>query len=353
MIEQHRHTVNGVEVDVITMTDGAWKAVLTNLGARLIELHVPDESGTSADVVLQRSSLTEMATDDNYFGATAGRYANRIEAGRFDLDGRTVQLSLNEGGNHLHGGTTGFDRHLWQTRVSDEGDTVTFSRTSHDGEEGYPGNLRTEVSYTLAPPALDITIRASTDAPTLANVVNHAYFNVAGHDSGTVLDHLVQIHSSFYTPVDDELLATGEIRTVEQTPFDFRTATPIGGRLHDVSNAAAGRSTDEPAGYDHNWVLDGRGMREVFQVTDPATRRRLTMSTNQPGLQFYVGGYLKGVTAKAPLETYPAFAGFTLETQTFPGSPNHAHFPAARLDPGQTYLNSVRLEFSTAPADTI
>jgi aldose 1-epimerase len=349
VIEQRAETVNGEQIDVITMTDGAWKAVFTNLGARLIELHVPDENGDTVDVVLQRSSLSEMATDDNYFGATAGRYANRIRAGRFDLDGTTVQLSVNEGDNHLHGGTTGFDRHVWQTRIGDEDNTVAFTRTSPDGEEGYPGNLHTEVTYTLAPPALDIAIRATTDAPTVANIVNHSYFNVAGHGAGTVLDHLVRINGSFYTPVDDELLATGEIRSVDQTPFDFRTPTPVGDRLHDVSNAAAGRTTDDVAGYDHNWVLDGTGMREVFEVTDPTTGRRLTMSTNRPGLQVYVGGYLKGVTAKAPLDAYPAFAGLTLETQTFPGSPNHAHFPSSRLEPGQTYVNSVHLEFSTAP----
>ncbi len=348
MIEQHTETVDGAEVGVLTLTNGAWKAVLTNLGARLTELHVPDENDTTVDVVLQRASLAEMASDDNYFGSTAGRYANRIDAGRFDLDGTTFQLSRNEGGNHLHGGAVGFDRHLWQTGIADTGDSVTFTRTSSDGEEGYPGNLNIEVTYTLAPPALEVTIRARTDAPTVANIVNHSYFNVAGHDSGTVLDHLVQVHGSFYTPVDDELLATGEILSVDQTPFDLRTPTAVGARLQEVINAAAGRSTEEPAGYDHNWVLDGTGMRKVFQVTDPVTRRRLTMATNQPGLQLYVGGYLKGVTAKAPLDAYPAFAGLTLETQTFPGSPNHAHFPSARLDPGQTYLNSVRLEFSTA-----
>ncbi len=347
MIEQHTDTVDGQVVDVVTLTSGAWKAVLTNVGARLTELHVPDDDANTVDVVLQRSSLAEMATDDNYFGSTAGRYANRIAAGRFDLDGTPVQLPLNEGGNHLHGGFTGFDQHLWTTRTDDTDDSVTFSRTSPDGEEGYPGALHTDVTYTLAPPSLGITIRATTDAPTIANIVNHTYVNIAGHDSGTVLDHLVRIDSAFYTPVDEELLATGEILTVDQTPFDFRTPSAIGARLRDVSNAGAGRSTDEPAGYDHNWVLSGTGMREVFQVTDPKTGRRMTLSTNQPGLQFYVGGYLKGVTAKAPLDTYPAFAGFTLETQTFPGSPNHAHFPSARLDPGETYLNSVRLEFSS------
>ncbi|MTD58522.1 aldose epimerase family protein [Amycolatopsis pithecellobii] len=347
MIEHRTESFDGTDVDLVTIHNGPWKAVVTNLGARLTELHVPGRNGETADVVLQRPTLKEMAHDDNYFGATAGRYANRIRNGRFTLDGAEVRLGINEGQNHLHGGITGFDRFRWQTHVDHQMDSVRFSRISPDGEEGFPGNLDTRVTYTLAPPALLIEIRATADASTIANIVNHAYFNLGGHDSGTVLDHVVRMRSSFYTPVDDELLATGEVRTVEATPFDFRTATPIGARLDQIHNGAAGRQTDRSAGYDHNFVLDGTGMREVFEATDPASGRRLILSTDQPGLQFYTGGYLHGVTAKPPLEAYPAHAGFTLETQTFPDSPNFAHFPSPRLDPGQTYQNSIRLEFAT------
>ena len=347
MIERSTRSVDGTDVDIIVITNGALKAVVTSLGARLLELHVPDRSGQTADVVLQRSTMEEMATDDNYFGATAGRYANRIANGRFMLDGQQVQLTANEGRNHLHGGTEGFDRRVWETHLDEHTDSVRFTRTSPDGEEGYPGNLSTEVTYTLLAPALEIEIRATTDAPTIANIVNHAYFNLGGHDSGTILDHVVQVNSSYYTPVDEELLATGEILTVEGTPFDFREPTTIGARVDEVENAAAGRETQASAGYDHNLVLDGVGIRAVFVAIDPLSGRKLTLSTNQPGLQFYTGGYTEGVSAKMPLTSYPAYAGFTLETQTFPGSPQHAHFPSPRLDPSQTYLNSIRLEFGT------
>ncbi|WP_103340779.1 aldose epimerase family protein [Amycolatopsis sp. CA-126428] len=347
MIEHSTRTVDGTEVDVVVLSEGPWRAVLTNLGARLVELHVPDKSGRTADVVLQRPTLEEMAHDENYFGATAGRYANRIKEGQFVLAGAGVQLSLNEGKNHLHGGIRGFDQHVWRTHLDRDANSVRFSRMSRDGEEGYAGNLDTHVTYTLVPPVLRIGIRATTDAATIANIVNHAYFNLGGHDSGTILDHVVRIRSSFYTPVDDELLATGEVRAVDGTAFDFRTPTAIGARLAEVDNAAAGREVTDSAGYDHNFVLDGEGMREVFEATDPRSGRRLTLSSNQPGLQFYTGGYLRGVSAKAPLEVYPAYAGFTLETQTFPGAPNHPHFPSARLEPGESYVNSIELRFGT------
>lgn len=337
--------VDGIDVQLITLSHGAYRAVLTDLGARLLELHVPGRDGTTADIVLQRSSLAEIAHDDNYMGSTAGRYANRIRAGRFDIDGAPVQLSLNEGANHLHGGVRGFDQKMWAAQTSKDSE-VTFWRVSPDGEEGYPGTLVTSVTYRLSDGALDIDIEATTDAPTVANIVHHSYFNLAGHDAGTVLDQVLEVRGSHYLPVDDELLPTGEIRAVAGTPFDFREPTPIGKNIAEVDNSGAGRPTGDIVGYDHNWVLDGSGMRPVVVATDPASGRRLTMSTNQPGVQLYVGGYLSGVTGKAPVTTYPAFAGFTLETQTFPDAVNHANFPSAALYPGQTYHNAVRFDFS-------
>jgi aldose 1-epimerase len=337
--------VDGIEVQLITLTRGAYRAVVTDLGARLLELHVPGRDGTTADIVLQRSSLAEIAHDDNYMGSTAGRYANRIRAGRLEIDGTPVQLSLNEGANHLHGGVRGFDQKLWSAHTSKESE-VTFWRVSPDGEEGYPGTLVTSVTYRLSDSALEIDIEATTDAPTVANIVHHSYFNLAGHDGGTVLDQVLQVRASHYLPVDEELLPTGEIRAVAGTPFDFREPTPIGKNIAEVDNSGAGRPTGDVVGYDHNWVLDGIGMRPVVVATDPASGRRLTMSTNQPGVQLYVGGYLAGVTGKAPVSTYPAFAGFTLETQTFPDAVNHSHFPSAALYPGQTYRNAVRFDFS-------
>ena len=338
--------VNGVEIDVVTLESGTHKAVLTNLGARLLELHVPDRDGNLADVVLQRATYEEIATDDNYMGSTAGRYANRIRNGLLPIGAQTVQLSINEGENHLHGGLRGFDRKLWSTQYGTAGDEVTFWHVSPDGDEGYPGTLTCSVTYRLDGHALSIDIRATTDALTVANIVHHSYFNLAGHDSGTILEHVLQMQSGYYTPVDDDLLTTGEVLSVAGTPFDFRTPTPIGKNIADVTHSGAGRVSDAGVGYDHNWVLDGSGMREAVYLSDPASGRRLTMSTNQAGVQLYVGGYLEGVSAKNGGGTYPAFAGLTLETQVFPDSPNHAHFPQAQLTPGQTYLNSVRFEFA-------
>jgi aldose 1-epimerase len=348
VIENKAVQVKDLEVDLITLSSGTCRAVLTNLGARLVELHVPDKDGNLTDVVLQRPTLEDMSTDDNYMGSTAGRYANRIRNGKLLIDGEPVQLSINEGSNHLHGGLRGFDRYVWSTELAEDGSAVTFWRVSPNGEEGYPGTLTTSATYRLIDSTLAIDIRATTDAATVVNIVHHSYFNLGGHDSGTVLDHVLEMRSSYYVPVDDDLLPSGEVLAVDGTPFDFRTPTPIGKNIAAVHHSGAGRVTDSGVGYDHNWVLDSVGMREVLAVTDPKSGRRLTLSTNQPGVQLYVGGYLDGVTGKAPVDRYKAFAGFTLETQTFPDAVNHSHFPRAELRPGESYLNSMRLNFSTS-----
>lgn len=347
MIEKRTVQVKGLEVHVITLSNDTCKAVLTDLGARLVELHVPDQDGNLADIVLQRPTLEDISTDENYMGSTAGRYANRVRGGKLMIDGKPVQLSINEGNNHLHGGLRGFDRNIWSVEPGADGSEVTFWRISPNGEEGYPGTLTTSVTYRLQGSALNIGIRATTDTATVVNIVHHSYFNLAGHDSGTILDHLLEMRSSFYTPVDDDLLPTGEVLAVDGTPFDFRTPTPIGKNIAQVNHSGAGRMTESGVGYDHNWVLEGVGMREVVYITDPTSGRRLTMSTNQPGVQLYVGGYLDGVTGKSPVGAYKAFAGLTLETQTFPDAVNHSHFPQAELRPGETYLNTVRFDFST------
>lgn len=348
MIESTTVDVEGRTATVITISNEHCRAVLTDLGARLRELHVPDRDGVLTDVVLGRATLAEAASDPNYMGSTAGRYANRIRGGRFVVDGEVHQVTLNEGGNHLHGGRIGFDRHQWDIHLDPTKDEVRFTLVSPAGDEGYPGELSTQVVYRLTGSVLDIEIEATTDRSTVVNIVHHSYFNLAGAASGSVLEHLLQVNSSFYTPVDDELLPTGEVLAVEGTPFDFRSPTPIGKRLSEVSHSGAGRLTDDRgAGYDHNWVLAGTGMREVATVEDPSSGRRLTLATNQPGAQIYVGGYLAGVSAKAPLDHYDAFAGFTLETQTFPDAVNQSHFPQPILRPGETYRNAMRLSFST------
>ena len=346
-VEAQAVKVKGLEVDVITLSNDTCRAAFTNLGARLIEWYVPDNDGRLADIVLQRPSFEDMATDDHYMGATVGRYANRIGLGQLHIDDMPVQLSVNEGSNHLHGGQRGFDRRLWSTEISADGCGVTFWRISPSGEEDYPGTLTTSVTYCLDGTALAIDIRAITDAATIVNISHHSYFNLGGHESGSVLDHLAEIRSSFYVPVDDELLPTGDVLAVDNTPFDFRRPRPIGKDMPTVAHSG-GHSGDGhlagSVGYDHNWALEGSGMREVVVLTDPVSCRHLRMSTNQPGLQLYVGGYLDGVTGKPPAGEYQAYAGVALEAQTFPDAVNHSHFPQATLYPGQTYLNRIRFD---------
>lgn len=343
-------SIRSVDADypatIVELRSDTCRAVLTDLGARLLEMHVPDRNGDLADVVLGRPTIHDALCDPNYMGATAGRFANRIRHGRFTLDSRPYQVSVNEGSNHLHGGLRGFDRFAWSTRVDPERCAVEFSRISPAGEEGFPGEVLTRTTYRLEGATLHIEMVATTTEPTLVNLVHHSYWNLGGHDSGTVLDHIVGIDASHYTPVDDELLPLGTVAAVRDTPFDFRRPRPIRDLQDRVHNTGAGRVSGPSGGYDHNWVLGGQGHRKVAIVTDPASGRSLHLYTNQPGLHLYTGGYLNGVTAKAPLDTYPAYAGLTLETQTPPDSINHPHFPQAVLQPGQTYRNTMTLQFS-------
>lgn len=340
-------TVDGYPVQVLTLSNAHCSVVLTDLGARLLEVHVPDRDGNVADVVLGRPGMTQTLNDPHYMGSTAGRFANRIRGGQFSLDGQAYKLATNEGLNHLHGGDRGFDRFVWSTEIHDDAEAVTFSRISPDGEEGYPGELSSRVTYRLERNTLHIEMSATTDTPTIVNMVNHAYWNLAGHDSGSVLDHAVQLFASNYTAVDpDDLLPTGEIRSVRNSPFDFLAPHTFGERNAAVENSGAGRAENGSAGYDHNWVLDGSGTRTVAVITDPGSGRRVELATNQPGLHVYVGGYLGGVSAKGPAEQYDTFAGFTLETQTFPDGINHAHFPSPVLRPGERYLNTSALTFT-------
>lgn len=339
--------VDGYPATTITLKNDLATAVLTDMGARLLELHVADRQGKFADVVLGRPTLTEALHDPNYMGSTAGRFANRIRDGRFTLGDKAYQVSVNEGTNHLHGGLRGFDRYGWSTALDEDGAGVRFSRISPDGEEGFPGEVTARVHYRLEGATLLIAMTATTNQLTVVNMVHHSYFNLGGHQSGSVLDHQVQIDAEHYTPVDDMLLPTGEIAPVAGTPFDFTTPKAVRTDQDAVQHSGAGRVSDGGGGYDHNWVLNGTGMRQAATVSDPASGRLLTLSTDQPGLHLYTGGYLKGVSAKAPLATYPAFAGLTLETQTFPDGINHPNFPQPTLAPDEVYRNRVRLAFTT------
>jgi aldose 1-epimerase len=347
-IDESTRTPDGSRTHRITLRVGGIEAVLTDLGARLLELRLPDRDGRSADVVLGNPDVGSNTTSAGYFGATCGRYANRIRRGSFVLDGRPVSVTTNEGANHLHGGDRGFDRKLWDWESDDTRNAVRFALLSPDGEEGFPGHLTATAEYVLGDSTLDITMTAQTTARTVVNLVNHAYWNLAGHDSGDVLEHYLEIESDFVTPVDDELIPTGEIRSVIGTPFDFRASHAIVDSIRDVKQSGAGRPTPGGfAGYDHNWVIRGQigSMRPCVSLLDPESGRRLDLSTNEAGVQIYTGGYLDGVPGKAGA-TYRPFQGLTLETQRFPDSPNHGHFPSSILRPGELYDHRMRFEFS-------
>lgn len=338
------------QVDLIRITNAAGSNVaLIPIGARLVEALFADRQGTLADVVLGFDSVSDYLENDTYAGSIAGRYANRIAAGQFELHGQHHQLELNEGGNHVHGGFDGLDRQAWDYTVDEPGNRVTFTHLSPDGHGGYPGALDLAVTYRLGDDdVLDIDMTATTTGPTVLNLVHHAYWNLAGHASGSVLDQTLRLNASTYTPVDDDLLATGEIRSVAGTAFDFLSEHPIGLRIGDVPSTGGGGRIEAGAatGYDHNWVLDGpRSELHLAAVAvDPASGRRLTLSTTEAGVQVYTGGYLKDLAGKDGA-TYSAGAGFTLETQTFPCSPNIPYFPSAALEPGGRYAHAMRIAF--------
>jgi aldose 1-epimerase len=329
--------MDGKEVGLYTLTSAAvLRAAVTPYGARLVQLWVPDRNGTLGDVVLGHDRLEDYVTHPTYFGATCGRYANRIAGGRFTLDGVTYQLDLNEGANHLHGGQSGFDRKLWA--VKDSGPShITLQTTSPDGEMGYPGACDLQVTYRFDGEHFVIEMTARTDAPTVINMVNHAYFNLAG--SGDVLDHVMQVNGETYTPVTADLLTTGEVRAVAATGFDFRKARSLRDAMADL-----------PDGYDHNWCLGGSG--PAVTLTDPASGRRLRLWTDQPGVQIYTCGQMRTPVPGKAGAVYGRFAGLTLETQRYPCSPNHPHFPSAVLRPGKVYAHRMELAFDTVPLPT-
>ena len=331
----------GTAVDLITMHgDGVEVAAMT-YGATIASLRTPDRHGRVADIALGFDTLAAYVEQRAYIGGVVGRYANRIRGASFEIDGAAYPLAANEGRNHLHGGERGFDKHVWTAEILRPGGAqgVVFSRVSPAGEEGYPGTLRVNVRYLLRERTLEVEYTAVTDAPTYVNLTQHTYFDLSGGSSPHVLDHLLQIRAAQFTPIDDELIPTGEIASVDETPFDFRAPARIGSRLNTPHDQLTnGR------GYDHNWVLEGASL-PAARVVDPRTRRTLEMRTTAPGLQFYSGNQLDGTLIGIGGRRYVRHSGFCLEPQHFPDSPHHPQFPPTRLNPGETYRSRTTLTF--------
>ena len=328
-------------VTLYTLTNkGGMSVSIADYGATVINLMVPDKAGKLDDIALGFDTLEPYFTKSPYFGATIGRYGNRIAKGSFKLDGKTYQLAQNNGVNALHGGLQGFDKQLWKAEpLKGEQPAIRFSRVSPDGEEGYPGTLKVSITFVLTDKnELEISYEATTDKLTILNLTNHTYFNLAGSGGGTILDHVVTLHADAFTPVDSTLIPTGEIKKVEGTPWDFRTPKAIG---KDIK-ATGG----DPIGYDHNYVLT-KGAPVAAEVYEPTSGREMKVITDQPGVQFYSGNFLDGKVAGKGGKLYPQYGGFCLETQHFPDSPNQPNFPSTELKPGETYKTKTVYVFST------
>ncbi|MFS2008573.1 aldose epimerase family protein [Azospirillum sp. CT11-132] len=331
-------TVEGRPVEGFTLSAGGLEATVIAHGARLVRMMVPGRDGNRADVVLGFDRLSDYLASDAYFGATCGRYGNRIGGAAFALDGVRHELAVNEPPNQLHGGPEGFDRRIWEAEVDEAENAVTFTHESPDGDQGYPGTLTASTRYQLSDDGvLDIRMTATTDRPTIVNIVHHSYWNLGGHASGDLRDHQLTVRGGFTTPVGADLIPTGEVRPVDGTAFDLRGGVELGEALEAVGGF----------GFDHNWCLDGPAgeLRPVAVLEHPASGRRMELATDQPGLQVYSGGYLSEKIVGKGGQPYRRFAGLALESQRFPNSPNIGHFPSARLDPGETYRHRMRLRF--------
>ena len=345
IVKRHFGNLDGQDVSLYTLTNSrGFEVSITNFGGAVVSLMAPDRRGEFADVVLGFDALEEYVTNTQYFGGLIGRHANRIAFGRFSLNGREYHVTQNNGANHLHGGAEGFDKHLWEALdQKDHGaESLRLQYLSVDGEEGYPGNLRAEVAYTLLPDnELEINYEATTDRETIVNLTNHAYFNLAG--GGEILGHELTLYADAFTPVSKELIPTGEIKSVDNTPMDFRRAKTIGA---DLSLAG---------GYDHNFVLQNydrstrsAALRPAARLYEPTSGRVLEIITTEPGIQFYSGNFLDSTLTGKGGVVYHKYTGLCLEPQHFPDAPNHANFPSTVLRPGEVYRHVSRYRFSCA-----
>ena len=340
---------DGTKVEAVTLSNGAgMSAKIMTLGATLQSLIAPDKAGHKEDVVLGYDTAQEYLSRPDYFGASVGRYANRIAKGKFTLDGKTYSLATNDGPNSLHGGLKGFDKRMWKIdSVSSGSDAkVVLSYVSADGEEGFPGQLKVTATYSLNEQnELRVDYRATTSKPTVLNLTNHSYFNLSGNDARDVMDDMVTLHAERFTPVDATLIPTGERRAVAGTPFDFRTAHRVGARIRDARD----QQIRYARGYDQNFIVDGKAgtLRPAAVVADPVSGRVMEISTTAPGIQFYTGNFLDGTFFGKDNRAYRQGDAICLEPGVFPDTPNHPDFPSARLNPGQTYTNTIVYKFST------
>ncbi len=339
-------TAEGEEVALYTLTNSkGMRATVTNYGARVVSLMTPDRTGAMGDVVLGFDSLDGYLKENPFFGAIVGRYGNRIAKGHFKLDGVEYKLAVNNGANSLHGGLRGFDKHVWTGKQ--DGAKLELTYVSRDGEEGYPGTMSTTVVYTVTDDnELRIDYTLTTDKATVHNVTNHSYFNLAGAGEGDVLGHQLVIYADKFTPVDEGLIPTGELKPVEKTPFDFRQAHAIGERIE-----TADQQIKYGKGYDHNFVLNGAmgSLHPAVKVTEPKSGRVMEVSTTEPGVQFYTGNFLDGTITGKGGKVYKQRYAFCLETQHFPDSPNHPDFPTTTIKPGEKYQSTTVYKFGTEP----
>jgi aldose 1-epimerase len=343
-------TSDGQEVDLYTLSNArGMQVAISNYGGEIVTLKVPDRNGKSDDVVFGYDNIAGYEVNKAYFGATIGRYGNRIAKGKFSLDGHEYQLPLNDGPNTLHGGTVGFNRRVFTAKevASKGGEALELDYLSKDGEEGFPGNLSVKVVFTL--PAenneLKIEYSATTDKATVLNLTNHSYFALAGEGATTMLDEELTLNAKQFLPVDATLIPTGVLRSVSGTPFDFTQPTVIGKRIDDAGD----EQLKFGKGYDHNWVLEG-GVKSspafAARVYDPKSGRVLEILTTEPGIQFYSGNFLDGTVAGKGGKLYAHRSALALETQHYPDSPNQPSFPSTELKPGKTYHSISVYRFS-------
>jgi len=343
---------NGQPVEKYTLTNANGMAVaILTYGATVQSITVPDRDGNPGNVALGFDTLESYMTESPYFGAIVGRYANRINDGTFTLEGETYELAINNDPNTLHGGDEGFDNKVWTATEggTPESPSLQLAYTSPDGEEGYPGTLDVTVTYTVTDTnELKIEYHATTDAPTVVNLSNHTYFNLAGEGSGAIYAHQLQLTAANYTPVDETLIPTGEIAPVAGTAFDFTAPHLIGERIRDANDAQIMIGL----GYDHNFVLDrdspdDTSLLEAAIVTEPTTGRTMTVTTTEPGIQFYSGNFLNGSISGPAGQAYRQGDGFCLETQHFPDSPNQPDFPSTELRPDEEFTSTTIYAFGT------